>query len=749
MTGLARVRLAVAGIVAVAGTTAVWLLACGPFLNDLKTTGTIAPAHLDRFARGELAVVRPRFARRYLVHAYRRMNGRPAIDALVKSPAEPGTPAESAVTRWEKTREVVPNSAPRPPIVQSYRRLPDYQTFENCLDDAFVAAAATLRARADRFGLSSPQLRDWLRAQDAVFANCGGEQLVLPDAAPAAADPLVRADRAYQTAAAYFYAMQFDEAGRRFRAIADDAGSPWRVYGRYLAARAAIRSATVPEQPAAGAFARAEADLRAVIQDPSAAVLHESARGLLDLIALRSRPIERVRALSATLARSQTVDNREVRDYQMLMDRLLGDTTTFAFSSVKARDALAKDDDLASWILAMQATGEDAFEHALREWRRLPSVPSLIAVLWKIPPRHEAVASALRAAAGVPRDSPALATIAFLRVRLLGRAGRADEARALLASLPTKPAPGFPPEAINLLNAERFMLATTFEALLASAPRLSVVDAADVTLFLAPESPRARIPSLAPVFDNDAGLVFSDRLPLSRLVDAARTTVLPDRLRLRIATVAFTRAAVLGRNDEAVRLVPVLKDLSPPLIKDLEVFERAETPDARHRAAIALLLRTPGLHARVQGLEDDWWYARGEAARELDHTFRRNWWCGPDDPNADATVADSETSALLFGSNEVPPPAFLTPAERTAAARERTALGALGPGPNYLADEAVKWARARPQETDAAEMLALAVEGTRWGCTDARTTAASRRAFQTLHRLFPETEWARRTKYWY
>ena len=36
-----------------------------------------------------------------------------------------------------------------------------------------------------------------------------------------------------------------------------------------------------------------------------------------------------------------------------------------------------------------------------------------------------------------------------------------------------------------------------------------------------------------------------------------------------------------------------------------------------------------------------------------------------------------------------------------------------------------------------------------WGCADKTTSAASRAAFQTLHRLFPRSDWARRTKYWY
>jgi hypothetical protein len=73
----------------------------------------------------------------------------------------------------------------------------------------------------------------------------------------------------------------------------------------------------------------------------------------------------------------------------------------------------------------------------------------------------------------------------------------------------------------------------------------------------------------------------------------------------------------------------------------------------------------------------------------------------------------------------------------------------MGPAPTYLAIEAVKWAKARPNDPDAAEALAHAVEAGRWGCTDATTRPASRSAFQTLHRLFPTSEWARRTKYWY
>ena len=120
--------------------------------------------------------------------------------------------------------------------------------------------------RVTRFGARSRDVIDWLTAQAAVFQNCAGGPLVLPPPAEAGSDARARADRDYQIAAAYFYATQYDEAAGRFRAIAANTASPWRAYGRYLAARALIRSVTVPAtrpKDALQRFAAAERELQA------------------------------------------------------------------------------------------------------------------------------------------------------------------------------------------------------------------------------------------------------------------------------------------------------------------------------------------------------------------------------------------------------------------------------------------------------------------------------------------------------
>jgi hypothetical protein len=721
------------GLAAAAGVS--WLLACGPFLDDYKTVEKIAPPHLAEYAGGQLGVVRPNFARRFLVQAYRSSSGRTPLDDALKTAADVESARfaqDGAFEQWKAARQqVFPGTLPPAHKYWSTSRdIGNYQYIHNCQDDAFATAARTLNDRVSKYGASSAAAQDWLRAQDAVFSNCGGGPLTVPQPAPPSADARARADRAYQTAAAHFYATEYLEAARLFRAIGQDTSSPWRAYGRYLAARSLLRQATVREKDAAAAsrLAEAQSEFKAILSDPLAKPLHPSTRGLLDFIAARLQPIDRLRQLSSALVAEGPIAIRDIVDYQVMMDRIVGDTTVLDGPGFVHDDALVASGDLTDWIVTIQTGGHEAAAHALQRWKATKSMPWLLAAAWKVPARHVDAGAVLAAAQPVPRTSPAFATLAFLRVRLLAARGATDEARRLLATLPREPEPGFPPETINLFAAERFMLATSFEELLANATRRIVVEGDGFG---------------RPSFDEDAGRVLSERLPLARLIDASLATTLPDRLRVRVAGAAFTRALLLRRYHDARRVLPVLERLAPSMQADLARFTAAKADDDRHVAGVLTLLRTPGLHTYVRGMDDSQSYPLVEPSRELEHTFRRNWWCDLHHRQS------SDLLPLLYGTDEAPQPSFVTVAERKAAEDERWALNRIGPAPNYLAAEAVKWARARPTDPDMAEALARAVQGTRWGCGDDKTSNASRLAFQTLHRLFPESEWTRRTRYWY
>jgi hypothetical protein len=728
------------------------LLACSPWPAVLDTVTTIAPPHLIEYGRGEVGIVRPRFARRYLVQAYRVFSGRSPLPNAVPAPGELVQALPEPTSEWARARDrVLGSTAPDSVIWNRNRQVLNYQYIWNCNDDAFVAARRTLSARIDRFGSTSPAVIDWARAQTTVFENCR-TGLTVPASLPATADPLVRADREYQIAAAYFYAMFYEEATTRFRRIGNDASSPWRPYGRYLAARATIRLATTTDGDPTRTQERlraARAELTGVLGDSSAAALHRSARGLIDFIDAKLDPVGRLHALSKTLATSTAVDDQALVDYERLMDRLVSATADYEYAGVRRQD-ISDGDDLSDWIVALQGRGSAALDRTLARWRETRSTPWLVAALWKLPPQHTSTADVLIAAAALDRQAPAFPTAAFLRVRLLARSGREDEARAILATLPDTAAGGYPVETVNLLKAERLMLARTFDEFLANAPR-AIVD--EWTAWTRDRQGRfiaERRGAGAPSLDEDAATTFTYHLPLTHLVTASSSPLLPERIRVRVASAAFTRAVVLRREREGERAADSLRTLAPQLRADLDRYLAASTREARHRAGVLLLLRTPGITAAVRGRDDTHSFGVSEPERTFD-SLRRNWWCGFDGQvqprNREETI--SELVNLLYTDQRVPSPAFLSSDDRAAAEQEIRLLAKAGAARSYLAAEAIEWAQSSPRDLDAAEALSAAVRGWRVSCGDDEKWPLSREAFRTLHRQYPGSMWAQRTKYWY
>jgi hypothetical protein len=327
--------------------------------------------------------------------------------------------------------------------------------------------------------------------------------------------------------------------------------------------------------------------------------------------------------------------------------------------------------------------------------------------------------------------------VSFLRVRLLIQRNDLDAARSALTALPTAPGAGFDRESINLLRAARFTLAPTLDEMLAAAPREVVNTVAN---------PRTGTPQniTKPIWDDDVAAVFNSRMPLERLVAAAESTRLPGRLRLRVAQAAFTRGVLLDRPAAAVRAARVAASLAPAMRGDLGRYIAAPDEAARTRIAALTLLRTPGLSINVGGRDTDESYPRDAPSRRFGHAFPRNWWC-----TVEAGAAGTPLS-LLTGDG-VPFPLFVSDAERRDTDRELSALNGAGAPRTYLMQEAIAWAGARRSDPEAAEALALAIEGWRWApCGgSAPTSDLPRRAFALLHRQYPDSEWAKKTKYWY
>ena len=190
-----------------------------------------------------------------------------------------------------------------------------------------------------------------------MFANCH-EGNKLPEATNDQ-DAMVRADRAYQTAAANFYATNYDLAKQQFDAIAKDKNSTYRIVAPYLAARAMLRKGSVAEKPeeAKPSLSDAEERLNAMLKDPALKFGHHGAQRLLNLVHVRLHPQEKAHELAVQIIRKDAVEDfrQTVWDYTYLLDKLIGEDEEGKAPPVPAG---MTSDDLTDWIIAIQS--EDA-----------------------------------------------------------------------------------------------------------------------------------------------------------------------------------------------------------------------------------------------------------------------------------------------------------------------------------------------------------------------------------------------------
>jgi hypothetical protein len=731
--------------------------ACGPFSLDAVFVFTVHPEYpLENFARGEIGVVQPSYARSYLYVAYRYLKGERFDETGQKALLdlwherldlrwESGE--EQAVKSWLSARQKVPGLAGPDPKIEVYRsreKPNDYETYLNCQNDAFEVAATTLEARLKRMGSDSVGLKSWVEAQDQVFANCSEGQHI-PAALPADADALLRADRQYQIAAANFYSSNFAGARTLFESIAADDKSPWRLSAPYLIARTLLRQASLgPEDGKKKSLAEAEEQLNQILVRKELKDSHPAARRLLSLVRLRLHPEEVLHELAVSLSGKGDSSNlkQTLWDYTILLDQFVGDNEAH-HQKTETPPAVLAADDLTDWIVTFQSDKPDALEHSLARWQATNSIPWLVASIAKIDAKNPRAAALQQAAARIPSASPAFPSASFHAIRLDIAAGRTSEARTKLDDILRRHRSQLAVSAVNLFQQQRMLVTSSLDDFITYAQRLPAgftwnADGREIPADASEITEDTKALTGKPLFDSDAADILNRRLPLGLLREAADNNRLPTHLRLDVLQAAWLRAVLLGDNSTALALSPNLKAMVPEMTQLLNDFGAAPDDAGKKFSALFAWLKFPAMEPVVK--------AGAGRRTKLDEqdSYRDNWWCS-------AAITAPETD----GEKAPPPPAerigpsFLTAAQRTAAERESATLKSFGAAPNYLSREVIAWATNHPTDRRVPEALHLAVKTTRYGCTDKQTGRWSKAAYDFLHKRYPGNEWTKRTPYWF
>lgn len=729
--------------------------ACGPFFTDALFVFTKHPDFpLEQFAGGKLGIVQPSWARSYLVAAYRVLASNPLSDREARDMTSlwndrlnlsSDSGSEIGTKSWVDARKKVPGATPIEDVqVYRNREKPhEYEEFLNCQPEAFTTATATLDERIKIYGADSPKVREWLAAQDAVLANCH-EGNRLPDPT-SDQDAMVRADRAYQTAAANFYATNYDLAKQQFDAIAKDKNSAYRIVAPYLAARAMLRKGSFAEKPedAKPSLSDAEERLTAMLKDPALKFGHHGAQRLLNLVRVRLHPQEKAHELAAQIMKKDALEDfkQGVWDYTYLLDKLIGEDEEGKKPNVPAG---MTSDDLTDWIIAVQSEDAHIGAHSMERWQKTKSVPWLVAAVLNGDGKDPKLNELLTAAAAVNSSSPAFATVAFHRARLLKAAGRVDEGRAVLDQILAGDRKQLTTSTVNLFLSQRMLFANNLDAFLRDAQREAAGFSDNDDGREIPEDPKEAEQTANGAkffFDLDAANIFNKAMSTAVIKDAARSKVLPPNLRKDVAQAAFARAALVDDHQSAGQAAAVVQEYYPQMKEFLEAYQRATTPEARRFSAAFLSLKFPGVRPFVAA-----GIGRTSAIDGID-SYRDNYWC-TEPPVPQSVPFSNDDPQDANRTRPVAVPDFLK-AGQALGVRQFTAVQALGAAPNYLCKIAIEWATANPNDPRSPEALHLAVRSTRYGCTDKETGKWSKAAFDLLHKRYPNTKWANATKYWF
>lgn len=703
---------------------------------------------------------------------------------------------------WLDARRAVPG-APALQAIQEDKPKPNGAFETNCQADAFRLATDTLKARIAAHGAASAAIRSWLAAQDAVFRACGEDVAALP--APTGGQPgwLAR-DRRYQQAALDLYDGRYDAAADGFQVIAEDPRSPWRPYAPYLIARSRMRRAFVSNT--AADFAAAELAVDRLAHAPSTTVGRGDVASLRSAIAFREHPAERIHTLEDELegAAPPSTAAADFKDLMLLTaDQPERSAIVDWIVTLKARAAPAPGDetydpqDRAAQprraARRSEAARSAARAHALARWTATRDPVWLLAALTLSDQREAGVGDLLRAADGAPAGAPPYLPLAWQRLRLELALHAPSTLRSELDAILRRS--DLSPTSRNLFRAERLQVARTLPELrrfglrerVCATPADDCVDVGEDDV--APWGVRDGAGDAGTVgFGEDARFLI-DRMSLGRRIALAQDAQLAPRLRLDLLLTDWTRAVLLQRDADVLRLTREVAPLLPPLAADWRALLGSKPGPQRRFAEEFILAKVPGLDTDLAT------YVRPEGRNVAD--FQGGWpdwrFIAPGRPDANSQPPDalayqprppytggdpalrrelaSRADGVCFhfcGASDFPlrvPEAMR--ADAMQAARERGYFGDHAPSGAYVRgvyyrgwygdaapaptapragstsawEELFAYAEAHPREPRSAEALHWLVHIGRYGQPHDRI---GERAFELLHRRYPKSAWARR-----
>lgn len=782
--------------------------ACAPDLAyAILVNGSHPDLPLKLYAAGNLGIVQSGWAKSYLVVAYRYLNNKSlskseqdSIVNLWHSRIEGGSRFSSMGLIDERDAYLALRSkaiGADPKKNQDLSWNMDRFCYDQGISDSSMSQARqTLAMLVQKYKPLSPQVKEWVKAQDGIYGiPVQNQKILVPPELSQTTDPILRDCRDYQIAAANFYLKNYDKATAKFAQLAAKASSPMKGIASYMVLRGKA------------------ADVRLAMKDENNTVAHllQNAAARADKVSTREsilnllRPINYLNQTSAEAVKMLCSDiikgttqrfGGDVGDLTFLLDGnpLHPETETTnnestqsspadsklaaSFEESKATKELVAASDLADWVLTIQSSVfADSYDdspeakerekvreqyyanHALQMWRKTKSTVWLVAAVTTNGLRSHATSDLLDAAKTVARSSPAYFTCRFYIADALIQSGKKQEARAILS--PLLAAANLPPSSRNLFT----MQMAAASASVADYLRFAVQQAPETlesnTDLVTPKFLKVEkgntYSTQTPAFDSEVADDISRNAPLSTWMSFAQSNSTSKQFKTIVLRSAWTRAQLLQRNDQALKISDALAATNPVLRNALTRFKNAPEGPARQFAGACVVLKNFGMTPYLQGgLE-----RHGERVDEFDW-YNGNFWVPfplvkpgkgseQDVWSSYDTVAFSGSGSMrerMKGYGENGLNSRLTPAEKKQADAERALLLKNNPS-RYYGEAVLTWAKSHPSDPDVPEMLYRVVKLPKWTAESTDGSKFSKKAYIALHNNYPGSKWAKKAVCYY
>ena len=178
----------------------------------------------------------------------------------------------------------------------------------------------------------------------------------------------------------------------------------------------------------------------------------------------------------------------------------------------------------------------------------------------------------------------------------------------------------------NAFFAQRMAAANSYEEFLRFAPRTTIdlsdnigrfsYHCNDGTCYSSNEGPDIKAPQR---LDTDSVRVFNQALPISMLVQAAESAVLPKELRDKLVLTTLLRAGMLDETAVTKKLEGQVIVSDPELAPYLKAYDETDSPQARRFALAFMMMHFPAMQPFLN--------AGPLGSIEMPGISSGSWWC--------------------------------------------------------------------------------------------------------------------------